>query len=178
MTERTGAAIRRWIGLVTAGMVAFVLTGCASIVSGASQEVVVRSSPEDAHVRVYDSAGMVVWNATTPTRVILDRGDGFFRGARYRIEIEKDGYRSHSVSITSSLNAGWYLVGNFFVGGFVGWLIVDPITGAMWTLRPELVSTTLAESIGAAPADGEIFVVLRSAVSDETFAALPVERVQ
>ncbi|TVR51256.1 MAG: hypothetical protein EA426_20110 [Spirochaetaceae bacterium] len=178
MTERMRKAVWRRVGVVAACGVIFVLSGCASIVSGASQDVVVRTSPENARVTVYDSAQMVVLNATTPTRVTLDRGDGFFRGARYRIEIEKDGYRPHSVSITSSINAGWYLLGNIVVGGWIGWLIVDPITGAMWTLRPDTVSTELAEAVGAKPSDGEIFVVLRSAVSDETFAALPLERVQ
>ncbi|MDY5520178.1 hypothetical protein, partial [Campylobacter lanienae] len=27
--------------------------------------------------------------------------------------------------------------GNFIFGGLLGWLIVDPATGAMWNLKPE-----------------------------------------
>ena len=35
---------------------------------------------------------------------------------------------------------GWYLAGNFIFGGLLGWLIVDPATGAMWNLKPHHTS--------------------------------------
>ena len=31
--------------------------------------------------------------------------------------------------------------------GFIGWLVVDPLTGAMWALDSEQVSGTLAETV-------------------------------
>ena len=31
--------------------------------------------------------------------------------------------------------SGWYAGGNLFFGGLIGYLIVDPMTGAMWTLK-------------------------------------------
>lgn len=47
----------------------------------------------------------------------------------------------------------WYAVGNLFIGGLVGWLIVDPATGAMWTLDPQLAidmpRLSAAESSGS-----------------------------
>ena len=47
--------------------------------------------------------------------------------------------------MSSRIN-GWY-VGNIVFGGFIGWLIVDPLTGAMWTLDTEHVSGTFAERV-------------------------------
>ncbi len=43
---------------------------------------------------------------------------------------------------------GWY-VGNIVFGAFIGWLIVDPLTGAMWALDSEHVSGTLAETVAS-----------------------------
>jgi len=30
---------------------------------------------------------------------------------------------------------GWYIAGNLLFGGLIGYFIVDPATGAMWTLK-------------------------------------------
>ncbi len=40
---------------------------------------------------------------------------------------------------------GWYW-GNIVFGGLIGWLIVDPATGAMYKLETEFVNETLAKS--------------------------------
>jgi len=37
---------------------------------------------------------------------------------------------------------GWYF-GNVIFGGLIGLLAVDPATGAMYTLKPKEISTTL-----------------------------------
>jgi hypothetical protein len=47
--------------------------------------------------------------------------------------------------VDSRIN-GWY-VGNIVFGGLIGWLIVDPLTGAMWTLNTEHVNSFLAETV-------------------------------
>jgi hypothetical protein len=47
--------------------------------------------------------------------------------------------------VDSRIN-GWY-VGNIVFGGLIGWLIVDPLTGAMWALDAEHVNGTLAERV-------------------------------
>jgi hypothetical protein len=63
--------------------------------------------------------------------------------------------------ITGELNIGWYLVGNFFFGGLIGWLIIDPLTGAMWTLSPEMIYAPMGQQ-GAIPgSDGELLVILK-----------------
>ena len=42
----------------------------------------------------------------------------------------KDGYGEFVYELTPSLN-GWY-IGNLLFGGLIGFLIVDPLTGAMY----------------------------------------------
>ena len=57
------------------------------------------------------------------------------------------------MSLTGELNKGSYLVGNLFSWYIVGWLIVDPLTGAMWTLstpdgqKAENISIILKENV-------------------------------
>lgn len=40
---------------------------------------------------------------------------------------------------------GWYIGGNLLFGGVIGWLIVDPATGAMWKLDTNEINVTLNE---------------------------------
>jgi hypothetical protein len=67
---------------------------------------------------------------------LLKAGNGFFVGATYSVQFEKEGYDGQSVLIDSKLD-GWY-VGNILFGGLVGLLIIDPATGAMWKLQESL----------------------------------------
>ncbi|WP_342358093.1 hypothetical protein [Arsenophonus nasoniae] len=36
------------------------------------------------------------------------------------------------------------IAGNLFFGGLIGWLIVDPFNGGIYTLRPEKIDATLS----------------------------------
>jgi hypothetical protein len=56
------------------------------------------------------------------------------------------GYDSHTAAIRRGVD-GWYIGGNLVFGGLIGWLIVDPLTGAMWTLQKDVnVTLTPASS--------------------------------
>ena len=103
---------------------------------------------------------MTVFSSQTPAVAVLRKGDGFFRGASYRVRIEKQGYKPQEVVLTSSLNAGWYLLGNIIIGGLVGWLIVDPLTGGMWTLSPDKVSANLASDAAFLKQKDGLMIVL------------------
>lgn len=48
----------------------------------------------------------------------------------------KEELRPVTLPLKASAN-GWYVAGNFFFGGLMGWLIVDLFNGSMYTLRPE-----------------------------------------
>jgi hypothetical protein len=131
---------------VLSASIAFHL-GCATIIKGGGESVSFKSNPSDADVKVIDARnGTTVASGKTPLSVKLDRGAGYFKGAKYNVVIEKPGFSKKEFVIDSSLMAGWYLVGNLLFGGLIGWFIVDPATGAMWTLDPvetyvELVPT-------------------------------------
>ena len=64
--------------------------------------------------------------------VTLKTSSGFFKKAKYRVEATKQGYGTTSSSLDARVN-GWYW-GNIGFGGLIGFLIIDPATGAMWKL--------------------------------------------
>ncbi|MGK7345351.1 MAG: hypothetical protein ACNS63_06040 [Candidatus Nitrospinota bacterium M3_3B_026] len=132
---------------------------CATIVGDKTQLVPINSSPDGAVVKITDEKGMTVFKGSTPTTVTLNKSDGsYFGGKSYSVKISKDGYESRIIGISSSPN-GWYLAGNLIFGGLIGWFIIDPMSGAMYTLAPEQVSTELGGKTAEA-GDNSITVML------------------
>lgn len=141
-TLRTGRHFKHYIAL---GIIALLAAGCASIVSGGPQAIPINSTPSGAGLQVMDmKTGNVIHEASTPFTVTLPRGAGYFKKAIYKVTVVKEGYEPKEVMIEGRAN-GWYIAGNLIFGGLIGWLIVDPATGAMWTLQPKDVQTELAE---------------------------------
>jgi len=119
--------------LLTVALIAVApLAGCATIINGTTCSVTITSQPEDADVTVVNSAGRTVFTGKTPAAVELRRGKGYFQGEHYTVKFVKSGYQPTELRITKHLD-GWYF-GNILLGGWIGMLIVDPLTGAMWTL--------------------------------------------
>jgi len=123
-------------------LLSIVAASCASIVSKSSYEVRIASSPEEAKVQVIDRKGREIFNGTTPTQVVLKCGSGYFKKAIYTVRYTKPGYLSKDITISSDIN-GWYF-GNIVFGGLIGFLIVDPATGAMYKLDRTELNETLA----------------------------------
>ena len=120
--------------------------GCATIIHGDSQTVGIGSTPTGAKVRIYSRQGALIMEQTTPTTINLKRGSGYFSSANYRLVIARDGYQPSEFNIEGNLD-GWYIGGNLIFGGLIGWLIVDPATGSMWTLSPDRVHANLAAKV-------------------------------
>ena len=118
------------------------LVGCASIVSKSSYPVSINSQPDQATITITDENGRVIHSGKTPTTVTLDTKKGYFSGKDYTVTFEKEGYAKHTAQIRRGVDT-WYIAGNFFIGGLIGWLIVDPLTGAMWTLDEECIATLI-----------------------------------
>lgn len=143
-----------------------VMTGCASIVDGGNRKISVRSEPSDAKVTVYDQKGDELLAQQTPAVFRLQRGNGYFSGATYRLVVQKQGYQTTEIALKSKLN-GWYF-GNVLVGGLVGMLFVDPMTGAMWTLSPKDVNVALKQQVASFQTEkGGLVVMLRKDVPEE-----------
>ncbi|HET6922661.1 MAG TPA: hypothetical protein VFI16_05895 [Anaeromyxobacteraceae bacterium] len=141
------------------------LGGCASIIKGTTHDVSINSNPTGASVKIYKAeGGALVAEGTTPYVAPLKRGDGFFAKGRYRVVIEKPGLPTREIAIDASVN-GWYIAGNLLLGGLIGWLIIDPATGAMWSLDPDQINVDL----GAPAPQGEKTAML---LKDEVPPAL------
>ena len=135
------------------------MTGCATIVGEKEQSITINSSPSNANVLITDERSMEVHSGSTPTTVQLRKSDGsYFGGKTYTVEISKDGYESRTMMINASPN-GWYIGGNIIFGGLIGWLIVDPFTGAMYNLTPDTLNASLGENV-ATTAEGESEITL------------------
>jgi hypothetical protein len=118
-----------------------ILSGCATILDGGAKTVQIDSNPEGAKVTIKNDAGKAITVETTPATVPLDRSAGFFKGADYTLTIEKPGYFPYEAHVGSDLDS-WY-VANAIFGGLIGMLIVDPMTGDMYTLTPRKVDCDL-----------------------------------
>ncbi len=147
-------------------LVAFVLGGCATLVSGSSEEIRVRSTPPGADVVIRDQDGRDVFRGVTPATVDLEKAYGFFEAAEYTVELSKPGYARTTRTLTPEVSP-WYVGGNLFTP-LLGYLIIDPLTGGMWDLEPdrlhaELDRTSLGDFVadvsppepGAAPGDAD-----------------------
>ncbi|HFO8002851.1 TPA: hypothetical protein ACHKY1_005562, partial [Escherichia coli] len=117
--------------------VSFFLTGCATIVGDKTQTVQVNSNPSGADFIIKDESGKTISSGKTPQNVTLEKSDGSYFGKKsYQITFSKENYQPVTLPIKASAN-GWYIGGNFVFGGIVGWLLVDPFNGGMYTLSPE-----------------------------------------
>lgn len=160
-----------------AALLSLLIAGCASIINGGSQNIAIQSSPSSASVRIVKAKNASqVYAGTTPCTVNLERSTGYFSGANYTVEISKAGYGTQTVSLTSHVS-GWY-IGNLGFGGVIGLLIVDPLTGGMYSLSPENVNAELrSRHAGLLSRDGRLIVMLHREVPKDLLPYLkPVKQ--
>lgn len=103
------------VGLVVIAVVVS-QTGCASIITGTSQNIMVNSDPSGA--KVITDTGLTV---VTPATIRLPKGRAVVLTA------QKDGYEKDTQVLNTSFN-GWF-IGNILLGGIPG-MIVDMADGA------------------------------------------------
>lgn len=158
------ANLGRLLSLIV--LVAFT-TSCASFVDlctgGYHRTTGLNSNPSGAKVTVYDKKGAVVFSSTTPTQIKLKPHAGYMSGARYRIVFEMESYASHEVQIRAGIK-GWYIA-NIAAGGLIGFLIVNPLTGSMYTLHPKDVNVSLTpQHARLTTTDGSLVILLKDEV--------------
>lgn len=107
-------------------------SSCASIVSRSSYPVYFESNPEGARVTIENRDGFIVYDGATPVTVYLDAAAGYMRREIYRVTYSRIGREPVTTYIDAQIN-GWYF-GNLLLGGWIGMLIVDPLTGAMYRI--------------------------------------------
>lgn len=157
-------------------LVGVLVAGCASIIKGSDQSVTFKSDPSEARLTIADvREGKEIHVGTTPFTTSLKRGAGYFKKAKYKVTIEKPGYRKEEVALEGT-PGGWYIAGNLVFGGLIGWLIVDPATGAMWTLDPDEVNVTLKKEGAFQPRREGLIVILRDDLPRELESKMKLVR--
>ena len=121
------------------------LAGCASIVSDSKPKVGLYSLPTNANYVIKNSNGDVLLRGVTPGTEILETSRGYFKSQSYTVTFQKEGYTETTVPLKSTVS-GWYW-GNLLIGGLIGMLIVDPLTGAMYTLPEDATGKLSAASL-------------------------------
>jgi len=139
----------------------FLINGCATIFGWSAPEVVnIRSTPDQANITISDESGTKIFEGKTPTNVSLKKRKGYFSGKTYSVKITKDGFSDKTIILNTQTN-GWYIGGNLVFGGLIGWLIVDPLSGAMWTFDTNDIDVTLDTSkLGMLSNSGDTRVIL------------------
>ena len=128
---KMNAPTGRYAALALSGCLLLNLTGCATILSGTSQTVEVRSAPHGARV-VVDGRDV----GTTPLKTDLKRG------VPHTVQVSKDGYLDETVVTTTRGNGAVAL--NVIIGGGFG-AIVDVASGAATHVTPDSVAVDLVE---------------------------------
>ncbi len=107
------------------------LTGCSTIMNDRMTDVNVLSEPPGQRYSITDEDGQRVRTGTTPDNIKLDAAAGVFDGQTYQVA-----YEDGKTTELDSRVTGWYWVG--FCISVVSGLIVDPLTGDMFSLPSEV----------------------------------------
>jgi hypothetical protein len=134
------------------------LTGCASIMSQSQWPVNLTSTPSEARITITDDHGKEIFKGATPTIVTLPSGSAYFERAKYSVRFEKEGFEATTLQLTSEMNR-WYL-GNLVFGGLMGFIVIDPMTGAMWALPATLHGNLGERKTSLIMGDRELTIVL------------------
>ena len=110
-----------------------ITNNCATIMSGSKQEITITSDPSDADI-VYRKTCL----GKTPAKIKLKRKE-----KHAAIRLEKGGYEPVVVNLTRTFNK-WY--GLNLVSFTIFGLIVDPITGAAYSLDPDEIDVWLQKT--------------------------------
>jgi len=114
----SGVSLVRLLAVLTS----FLLAGCATIVEGTSQNILVNTNPSDAQCGFYRQGVSIATVASTP-------GSALVQKTKHDIWIVcvKDGYQQAAYMNHSGVAGGTF--GNIVLGGGVGWAI-DSAAGA------------------------------------------------
>ena len=128
--------MKQFLYVAVVMVAATVMTSCATLTGKSSYHIAIGSSDSDAHVLVKDlRTGKAVNELKVPATIMLQAGAGFFKNAKYElIFTSSDSTDTASYLLNGKVKPS-YVVGNFLIGGLIGWVIVDPATGKMWKIE-------------------------------------------
>lgn len=121
--------------------ITLLVSSCASIVHGTSQDIPVNSDPSGARILVNGED-----KGATPTTLNLKRGRD------YQLVFRLDGYEDVTLNLERKFLAGSSVVGNIFSWGLLG-IVIDVANGAAYELTPEELDATLRQNDMASTID-------------------------
>lgn len=129
--------------ILALALVGFLATGCASFYRHSADDIAVGneqiqfiSDPQYSKIEVEDlNLRQVIYKGETPVRLELKTGAKYNEGKVYQVTFSKPGYKTTKIILKGIPDEKYYKAGNIFFGSLVGWAVVDPITGAAWTLK-------------------------------------------
>jgi uncharacterized membrane protein len=142
MTIRQFSMLGCWLGL------AFLSSGCASIVEGTDQSVTVQTSPSGASCELKRDGAVIGIVNPTPGTVTVDKSKDDIA-----VICKKDGYQDGSGAFSSEFQGMTF--GNLLFGGIIG-VAVDASSGAMHEY-PASVTVVMAPNSFANSAERDKF---------------------
>ena len=116
------------------------LSGCGAIIHGTRQDITVQSDPAGATVATAEGPSTI----TTPATLNLERKRS------YVLTFRAAGYEPATFNVQNQLGGG-VVAADILLTGLIG-VVVDGLTGAWYTLKPDSASVTLRrEGDGAGP---------------------------
>jgi hypothetical protein len=120
-------------------------TSCATVFNRSSKNVAIHSDPQGMSYEVVNRKGVKVASGTAPATLRLPTHSSYMRGESYVFTF-KQGNRVVGQKTLDSSISGWYW-GNFLIGGVIGMLVIDPLSGSMWTMPSELYMSGVQASV-------------------------------
>jgi len=128
--------------LILALAVAFLFSGCASIIHGPIQTVDFTSQPTGAKVTIDGKEYGMTPQSVDLRRMGRLKGESQEKNA-YNVKIELEGYYPYELEIKREMD-GWFM-GNVLFGGLIG-IIIDAANGSMYKLTPDQVSAAMGQT--------------------------------
>ena len=109
-------------------LLSMVLVGCATVLSGNSEDIRIQSKPEEAEVIINN-----IPRGHTPLRLELEKSKS------YTIEIKHPDYPPRYITLDKSVNTGWVILD--VLCGFIP-IIVDASTGAWYNFSDDFINVS------------------------------------
>jgi hypothetical protein len=123
-------------GILLVLFISLLAPGCASIFGSSRFPVSISSTPYGANYIVTNRKGDTVFHGKTPATIVLKSYGGYFQKQSYLLKFNEEGFAEKTYPVEFRIN-GFYFA-NILIGGALGMLIIDPLTGCMWTLPASL----------------------------------------
>jgi len=121
--------MNRAISIVVLISLFFLISSCATLFKGTTEEINFNSNP--IGVEVWIDGKMM---GKTPVKFKLSVKK------TYVIEFKAEGYETRTVNLTNHVQAGWIILD--VLGGLIP-VIIDAVTGAWYTIDEKYVNVTL-----------------------------------